>query len=397
MEYMAQNKITLGIINPSDLSKKMVSGGSSGFLSNLLPHLNAQRTIVFGIGLNDTIPWKTHYLESNVEFVPICTLKFPSKIPMRLKVLMYYIRYRKQILNSGVEVLYVQMPECCLPFLNNSKAIPVIYQKHGSANPVSRSKFFYGRSIVFQKFFELVLQRIYKKAQWIITIDRLTFQKSIEIGAKNRTSLLMNAVDIEKFYPDNVLRRHTRKRFGLSQDDIAIIFVGRIEKTKGPGRLLDCIPFLIEEKRPFHIFFAGEGNYKPYLEKCVLTKNYDPNVTFLGHVPHEKLSSYYNMADILVLPSETEGVPMVILEALACGTPVVASNVGGIPDIIVDGINGMVIEDLSPKKLTFAIIDILLKKIGREEISRSVEPFSVKNFVESFDVIVSTVLKKKNI
>lgn len=392
---MIHSEITLGIVNPSDFSKKAVSGGSSGFLNNILPYLNAQRAIIFGIGLNDTIPWKTYYLEPNVEFVPICNLRSSSKIPMRLKVLICYIRHRKRILNSGVEILYVHMPECCLPFLNNSKGIPVIYHKHGSANPVAKSKFAYGRSIVFRKFYDVVLQLIYKKAHWIIAIDRLTFQKSIEAGAKNRTSLLMNAVDMEKFVPDGILRSNARKRFGLKDHDHAIFFVGRIEKTKGPERLLDCIPFLKKSRHSFHIFFAGEGTYKPYLEKRVMAEDYDASVTFLGHVPHEELSYFYNMADVLVLPSETEGAPMVILEALACGTPVVASNVGGIPDLVVDDINGIVIDDLSPKKLTPAIIDILFKKIGREKISRSVEPFSVINFVESFDGIISNVLKQK--
>ena len=151
-------------------------------------------------------------------------------------------------------------------FWNNSKAIPVIYHKHGSANPVARSKFIYGRTILFRKFYEVVLQLIYKKAQWIIAIDRLSFQESIENGAKNRTSLLMNAVDMNKFFPDGVLRSHARKRFGLVKNRFAILFVGRIEKTKGPERLLDCIPFLKKAKYPFHIFFAGEGTYKPHLE-----------------------------------------------------------------------------------------------------------------------------------
>lgn len=391
---MAQNQVKLGIINPSDLSKRNVAGGSTGFVRNILPHLNVKQAIIFGIGLNDAIPWKTQILEPNVEFVPICKLKSPSKIPMRLKVLICYIWHRKKILNSGVEVLYVQMPECCLPLLNNYRAIPVIYHKHGPANPVAKSKFKIGRSIFFQKFFEALLKLIYKKAQWIIAIDRLTLQEAIKYRANDRSSLLMNAVDMEKFFPDRILRSHARKHLGLSQDDFAIIFVGRLEKSKGPERLLDCVPFLKEKIIPFHIFFAGEGTYKPYLEKCVITKHYDTNVTFLGQVPHEKLSFFYNMADVLVLPSETEGVPMVILEALACGTPVVASNVGGIPDIIVEGINGIVIDNLSPEKLTSSIIEILSKRIGRKEINRSVEPFSVNNFVKTFDVIISNVLRK---
>lgn len=392
---MRHSEITLGVINPSDFSKKAVSGGSSGFVRSIIPYLGLKRTIVFGIGLNDTIPWKRHHLKSNVKFVPICNLKYSSKIPMRLKVLIYYIRHRNQILNSGVDVLYVQMPECCLPFLSNSKAIPVIYHKHGSANPVARSKFLYGRNIVFQKFFEYVLRMIYKRANWIIAIDRLSFQEATENGARGRTSLLMNAVDMEKFFPDRILRNHARKRFGLNDHDYVILFVGRIEKTKGPERLLDCIPFLKDSKIPFHIFFAGEGTYKPHLENRLMTEYYDASATFLGHVPHEKLFYFYNMADVLVLPSETEGVPMVILEALACGTPVVASNVGGIPDLIIEGLNGIVLDDLSPQKLTSDIIEVLLKKMERKIVSRSVETFSASNFVESFDGIISNVLKQK--
>ena len=216
------------------------------------------------------------------------------------------------------------------------------------------------------------------------------------MGAKKKTSLLMNAVDIEKFLPDSVLRKHARKRFGLAEKDFAILFVGRIEKPKGPKQLLDCIPFLREGKYPFHVFFAGEGTYKPYLENHVITKNYEQSVTFLGHVKHDDLPLYYNMADVLVLPSEIEGIPMVILESFACGTPVVASNVGGIPDIVIDGINGIVLDDLSPKRLKTAIIDILFKEIGREKIHRSIENLSVSNFVKSFDGIVSNVLKQKH-
>ncbi len=391
-----QYNVNIGIINPSDLSKGNVTGGSTGFLMNILPYLNVKRAVIFGIGLKDTIPWKTYHLSANVDFVPICNLRFPSKTPMRLKVLLYYIRYRNRILNSGVDLLYVQMPECCLPFLNNSKAIPVIYHKHGSANPVSRSKYIYGRFILFRKFYEIVLLLIYKKANWIITIDRLSLQEVIEKGAKSRTSLLMNAVDMKKYFPDDVLRDQARKGLGLVDNIFAILFVGRIEKTKGPGRLLDCIPFLKKAKYPFHIFFLGEGTYKSYLEKCVINKHYDEYVSFLGHVPYEKLSYFYNMVDVLVLPSETEGVPMVILEALACGTPVIASKVGGIPDLVLDGINGIVLDDLSPEKLTSAITNILSKKMERKRIARSVKNYSAGNFVKSFNNIISNVLNKCN-
>jgi len=386
--------VKLGIINPSDFTNKVVSGGSSGFLINILPYLNLQRTVIYGIGLNKTIPWKTYHLDKNIDFIPICNLKDSSKIPMRLKVLIYFIFYRKRILNSKMDVLYIQMPECCMPFLKNSMNIPVIYQKHGSANPMAYSKFRYGRTILFRLFFEYILNLIYKKAEWIIAIDSLTHKKILQKRKNKRTSLIMNAIDTKKFFPNNDLRLNARKRFSLKENDHAILFVGRIEKTKGPKLLLDCIPLLKKRDCSFHLFFAGIGSYQPYLKNYVLKKNYSRNVTFLGHVAYEDLVSIYNMSDVLVLPSETEGVPMVILESLSCGTPVISSNVGSIPDLVFNGINGIVLEDLSTKKISAAILNILMKKVKRTKIAFTVQKHSAKNFIKSFDNIVLNILNK---
>ena len=124
--------------------------------------------------------------------------------------------------------------------------------------------------------------------------------------------------------------------------------------------------------------------------------DYSSIVTFLGHLPHDFLPTIYNMSDVLILPSETEGAPMVILESLACGTPVIASNVGGIPDIVTDGINGIVLNDLSPEKLALSIISILSNKLSRQEISESIKTFNASNFVDSLDNIIDNVLQQNN-
>jgi glycosyltransferase involved in cell wall biosynthesis len=151
---------------------------------------------------------------------------------------------------------------------------------------------------------------------------------------------------------------------------------------------------LKKEKFSFQIFFAGEGTYKLSLENKTQAKGYDTDVTFLGHVDHEEMPDIYNMADVMVLPSETEGAPMVILEALACGTPVIASNVGAVPDLVFDGINGRVLEDLSPEKISSAIMETLFLNIAREGIALSINKYSAVNFAKSFDKIISNVLNE---
>ena len=346
---VVQRKYSLGIIDPSDYSRGKKFGGSSGFIRNILPHLQSHQVTIFGIGLNSTVPWQTVVLENNIKFIPVCNLKFPSTIPMRLKCLSNYFHNRKRILNSGMDLLYVHSPECCLPFLYNNSDVPVIYHQHGSANPVVRSKYAYGRNTFFQNLFEITAKIIYKRAAWIIAIDQQCFSQAVQNGAGEKATLLMNAVNMKQFYPNNELRLETRKRLGLNDDKFAIIYAGRLEKAKGADKLLACIPFMKAEGISFHIFLAGEGTYRPVLEKYVVDNQYDEWVTFLGQVPHGNLPVYYNMSDLLVLPSEMEGVPMVILEALACGTPVVASQVGGIPDIVTQGVNGAVLNDLSPR------------------------------------------------
>jgi len=328
------SKYRLGIIDPGDLLKD-IGGGTTGFVASILPYLSPQEVTIFGISSNSALPWKTYNLLRNVEFIPISKLKSPSKIPMRLKCLLSYFRHRKKILETALDVLYVHSPECCLPFLFFNRDVPVIYHQHGSANPVVRSKYAYARNDMFQAIFRKILKLIYIKADWIIAIDRLCFAQAVQNGAGKKTSLLMNAVDTEKFKPNTASNIEARNRMGIEKDCYVILFVGRLEKPKGPGRLLDCIPFLNTQGLNCRIFFAGDGTYRRYLENYVIRNRLDAQVTFLNQVSHDVLPIYYNMADVLVLPSEMEGVPMVTLEALACGTPVVASNVGGIPDLVI--------------------------------------------------------------
>jgi glycosyltransferase involved in cell wall biosynthesis len=388
---MENQKYTIGIVDPGDLLKN-IGGGSTGFIASILPYLSPHKVTIFGTVKNNALLWKTYNLLKNVDFIPVSNLNSCSKIPMRLKSLLGYIRYCRRILHSGVGVLYVHSPECCLPFLFFNRDIPVIYHQHGSANPVVRSKYGYGRNSLFQGIFESISKFIYKKADWIIAIDRLCLKQAVQNGAGNKTSLLLNAIDTEIFKPNIAARIEKRNRLRIEKDHYAILFVGRLEKPKGAGYLLECIPFLKSNGLNFHVYLVGDGTYKEHFKKYVARNRLETQVTFLGQVSHVELPLYYNMADVLVLPSEMEGVPMVILEALACGTPVVATNVGGIPDLIVNHTNGIILDDFSPQRLASAIIDVFRLNITREQISQSVAELSSKRFVSSLNRIIFNLL-----
>lgn len=383
----------LGIVNPGDFLNE-TSGGTTGFITSILPYLNSHEVTIFGVSISGGMPWNTINLRKNILFVPVAILKSGSKIPMRLKCLLSYFRNRKRIIKTGVDILYIHSPECCLPFLFFNRDIPVIFHQHGSANPVVRSKYAYARNRLFKGIFENILKIIYKRADWIVAIDRLCNAKAVQHRAGKKTSLLMNAVDTEKFKPNIAARIERRNRLGIDENCYAIFFVGRLEKVKGPEHLLECIPFLKAQGLNCHIFFAGDGTYRRNLVDYVIRKHLDSEVTFIGQVSHDSLPLYYNMADVLVLPSEMEGVPMVILEALSCGTPVVASNVGGIPDFVINNINGTVLYDITAKSLAAAIINICTANLNRQAISETVQKFSSSIFVSTLLDIIANIIKK---
>jgi glycosyltransferase involved in cell wall biosynthesis len=102
------------------------------------------------------------------------------------------------------------------------------------------------------------------------------------------------------------------------------------------------------------------------------------------------------MADVVVLPSEMEGVPMALLEAMACGTPVIASSVGGIPDIVKDGINGILLNTITSKSLAFAIRELNERHFSRKIISNSISHLDTNEFLKNLYIIIQNVINKKN-
>ena len=386
----SDNSYKLGIICPSDFVYG-VRGGAAGFISNIMNDFTAEKVTIFGISVSNNNPWEHISINEKVKFVPICKLKYPSKIPMRLKVLIYYFIFRKKILENHIDLLYIHMPECCLPFIFFKK-VPVIYHQHGSANPVALSQFNYARTNFFQNVFELILKLIYRNADHIIAIDRFCYAKAINNGAEKTATLLRNAIDTNRYKPNDTLRQVARQKYEITQSQYVILFVGRIEKTKGVLHLLECVTQLNAKKLKFHIFFAGDGSYLPFANNYVKENKFNDCVTFLGRVDHDQLPLYYNMADVLALPSDMEGIPMVILESLSCGTPVVASRVGGIPEIVDHGRNGFLVDDLSPENLTNMIIKTFKMNKERKTISTSVHRFSTFEYMIQFDKIINKLL-----
>jgi D-inositol-3-phosphate glycosyltransferase len=167
-------------------------------------------------------------------------------------------------------------------------------------------------------------------------------------------------VNLDLFRPMD--KAAARQRLGFDEDESIVLYVGRFDPIKGIDRLLEAMAYLKHLKRMRLAIIGGDGPGTPeYQNLRQLSAQFGihKSVHFVGRVEQSQLPPYYSAADALVVPSYYESFGLVGLESLACGTPVVATRVGAMQDIIEDGKTGHVVADLTPRGLADSIEKII--------------------------------------
>ncbi|MBI4497126.1 MAG: glycosyltransferase [Chloroflexi bacterium] len=183
-----------------------------------------------------------------------------------------------------------------------------------------------------------------------------------------RVTVIPCGVDLETFRPLD--RAAVRRTLGLPEGRL-LLFVGRLEPLKGLDILLGVLP-LLEEARLLVV--GGDAQSGPELRRLqALARELGvtERVSFVGSVPHERLPLYYNAADVCVVPSYYESFGMVALEAMACGTPVVAARVGGLQSTVRDGETGFLIPWRCPEAYSERLEQLLRHDTLREHYARA--------------------------
>lgn len=178
-----------------------------------------------------------------------------------------------------------------------------------------------------------------------------------------------------------------------------ILYVGRLEYRKGTHVLIRAIPGILKKfPRTKFVFIGSDCGMKNYLLDKVNEFGVNENVEFIGQLPREELIPYYHESSFCIVPSLWENHPYVILEAMACGKPVIASNVGGIPEIIKDKINGRLIPPGSVSGLTDAAIELLGDAKMRENLGGNAkkyveEQYAPQKVMQKIEKIYSELIK----
>lgn len=391
---MQRNAPRIGIIGPVDLTNLQPLGGLTGFLANVLGAFRFPLR-VYGVAVNRKAGrWAPVSLSKHVQFVPVACVRHPSPIPMRLKALVAYSRYRSRILSDGLDLLYIHSVESALPFLLGRNRVPTVYHQHGSHNPVQLSVYLFARLKIFQRMFDKMLSLVHRKSDWVIAIDSHCLDQVRRNGAGHKVTLLVNGVNTKIFRPDVRARERMRHKFSLDKKRV-ILFAGRLEAGKGIEKIIEALCILNERKDTYSAFVLGEGSQKRCLQDLVLKRHMQHVISFAGAIPHNQLKDFYNMADVLLLPSEREGIPMVVLESLACGTPVIASDQGGISGLLRDGINGHIAKNLSPVYIARAAYELLALNLDRYGVAKSIEGHSSDHHAKKIEEIFLRLTERR--
>ncbi|MEL7669951.1 glycosyltransferase family 4 protein [Methanobacterium sp.] len=189
----------------------------------------------------------------------------------------------------------------------------------------------------------------------ILPVSNDLEKRIVSLGAKEKKiTVLRNAADIDRFKPAQNIK--IRNKYQIKKEDVLILYVGHLEDFKGLFELIHAFNNIKRENKSAKLMLIGEGSQKHKAIKEISLLS-EKSVIFTGKIPPTDIHEYYQAADIFVLPSHTDagGPPVVFIEAMACGLPVIGTNVGGIPEGIENGVNGFIVP---PKN-----VDELAKKL----------------------------------
>lgn len=194
-------------------------------------------------------------------------------------------------------------------------------------------------------------------ADAVIAVSQDLARRMTDAGiGSNKIRVVYDGIDPTVFVPGD--RQDACRRLGLPHHLPLILFVGNLLPVKGLDVLLDACVRLTRAGLSYRCHLIGQGPLRAKLERDVRTIGLGDHVRFMGTIPNNELPDWYRAARVLALPSRSEGVPNVLLEATACGTPFVASRVGGIPEIAHFG-KSLLVTPQDPAELTSALAHML--------------------------------------
>jgi len=232
---------------------------------------------------------------------------------------------------------------------------------------------------------------VLRNADHLVAVSAALRERMIEAGAApERVSVIPNGVDTRLFHPAD--RQAVRAELGLGQHEQVLFSAGALVRQKGFDALIEGLARVRDGD--LRLYIAGSGPRRARLEHLAGRLGLAERVRFLGSLAPGEMARWYQAADLFVFGSWREGCPNVVLEALACGTPVVATRVGGTPELVREGRDGLLFEPRSPDAFAQALLEALSRTWDHQAIAQKAAQRSWDNVATECLELFERVLRE---
>ena len=213
-----------------------------------------------------------------------------------------------------------------------------------------------------------------------------------------KVEVVRSGLDLDAF-ANSTRRKDVRLSLNLTDDQHLVVYVGRLRQVKGVEYGIRAFAAAQSERPDMHMALAGEGDQLNYLKQLANEFKVNDKVTFLG--VRNDLPDLLSAADSVLMPSLNEGFPRTAIEAMAASKPIIATNVGGTPEAIIDGETGILVPSKDIESMTSALINLvndpeLQTRLGTAGRKRAVQNYSVENYVSRLDGLYRQLLSIEN-
>lgn len=253
----------------------------------------------------------------------------------------FWLAIIKKIWEIDPELVHAQSLLCGIPALISKKMLKIPYAVWGQGSDV----------YIPDRIIKLSSKTVIKNADSAIALTEDMKKVMVDIFDRD-IAVVANGVKLEVNAEEPPLQK-------VAGPEKRILFVGRLHPVKGVRYLIQAMALVHEKSPDTKLIIVGAGDERYCLEDLTDHLRIKEYVDFVGKVPHERIGDYLSHADIFVLSSLSESFGIVLLEAMVYGLPIVATRVGGIPEIIENGVNGFLVNPGDPQKMADKILQLL--------------------------------------
>ncbi len=306
-------------------------------------------------------------------------------------------RYAKQFVSKekpDIMHAFFVVPSGAVAYILHKKfKIPYIVYLGGSDVPgVDKDR--YG---IIYKIITPAIKRIWRHAAATVAASQGLKAYAQKVDSRNKILVLPNGVDLHRFMASKPARPSKNKNKNKNKK-IKLLAIGRLIPRKGFQYLINALPEVIKKtKKQCELSIIGSGPYEYELKRLVKQYNLNQHVKFLGLVEYENLPAYYQQADVLINCSYGEGMPLVVLEAMGTGLPIIATKVPGNEELVKDRVNGFLVKPRSSGELAQALIKIINNGKMRQQMAKqsgkTIKNYSWENITEKYVKLYEQAIK----